>query len=121
VYTIFLLAASFFTVWGLSADLVNYFDNRNMANAKNLSLTGFWAAYASVLLAAGIIRRSRTLRLASLVLLFATIVKVFAYDVFALERLYRIVAFVGLGLLLLGGKYVYQRYGKAIRGFIVEG
>jgi uncharacterized membrane protein len=40
--------------------------------------------------------------------------------VFALERVYRIVAFVGLGILLLVSAYLYQRYSKAIRGFLVK-
>ena len=48
------------------------------------------------------------------------IAKVFVYDVFALERGYRIGAFIGLGVLLMAGGYLYQRYSQAIKGFLVE-
>ncbi|MFQ5874683.1 MAG: DUF2339 domain-containing protein, partial [Dehalococcoidia bacterium] len=79
-----------------------------------------WAFYATIGLVVGIAKRSRPLRLASLGLLAIPIAKVFIYDVFALERAYRIGAFMGLGVLLLAGGYLYQRYGRAIRGFLVE-
>jgi uncharacterized membrane protein len=68
----------------------------------------------------GIFKRSPPVRLAALALLAVPIVKVFAYDVFTLERVYRIVAFIGLGLLLIVSSYLYQRYSKAIKGFILS-
>ena len=60
------------------------------------------------------------MRVAALALLAVPVAKVFVYDVFTLERVYRIGAFMGLGVLLLAGGYLYQRYSKVIRGFFVE-
>jgi uncharacterized membrane protein len=40
--------------------------------------------------------------------------------VWVLERVYRIIAFVGLGVLLLVSAYLYQRYSQAIRGFLLK-
>ena len=60
------------------------------------------------------------MRLAGLALFAIPIIKVFVYDVFALEQVYRIIAFVGLGLLLLASGYLYQRYRDAIRGFVTK-
>ena len=59
-------------------------------------------------------------RFAALALLLIPIGKVFVYDVFTLERVFRIVAFMGLGAMLVIGGYVYQRFGKTIRGYLVE-
>jgi uncharacterized membrane protein len=59
-------------------------------------------------------------RLYALALLTIPIVKVFVYDVFALDQVYRIIAFVGLGVLLLISGFLYQRYSKAIKGFFAE-
>ena len=73
-----------------------------------------------ILLVVGIIRRSRPIRLAALGLLAIPIVKVFVYDVFTLEQVYRIIAFIGLGVLLLISAYLYHRYSKSIRGFIAK-
>ena len=92
-----------------------------LRNAQNLSITALLAFYAAAMLAVGIIGRWRMVRLAALALLLVPIAKVFAYDVFALERVYRIAAFIGLGLMLVLGGYVYQRFRTTIRGYLVEG
>lgn len=120
------MAANFFTIWVLSLEVWNHFATQLPAasdalrNAQNLSLTGLWALYAMLLLVLGIIKRWRPVRLWALVLLIVPIGKLFVYDVWVLETVYRIVAFVGLGLLLIIGAYLYQRYGKAIRSFITD-
>ncbi|MFC1874856.1 DUF2339 domain-containing protein, partial [Chloroflexota bacterium] len=133
-YPAFLVAANFLTIWLLSAEIINYFDSRLVAlagdgtgaegsalqNAKNLSLTGLWAFYAVIVLVIGIVKRSRFVRVAGLALLAVPIIKVFVYDVFALEQVYRIIAFVGLGVLLLVSGYLYQRYSKSIKGFFID-
>ena len=121
VYPVFVLAANFFSLWVLSAEVINCFDSQGgLENAKNLSLTALWAFYAAIGLVIGIAIRSRPVRVAALALLAVPVAKVFVYDVFTLERVYRIGAFMGLGVLLLAGGYLYQRYSKVIRGFFVE-
>jgi len=122
----FLVAANFFTLWLLSFEVWDYFDTRTLMtgrairSAQNISLTALWAVYAVILLVIGIARRWRVVRLGALALLAVSIVKVFVYDVWVLERVYRIIAFVGLGVLLLISAYLYQRYSKAIRGFLLK-
>jgi len=135
VYPIFLVAANFFTVWLLTAEVWGYFSRQlaelapaeaaghvgdGLRSARNLSLTTLWAVYAVILLVVGIIRRSRPVRLAGLGLLAIPIVKLFVYDVFALETVYKMIAFIGLGLLLVASGYLYQRYRDVIMGFLVE-
>lgn len=131
VYPIFIGVANFFTLWLLSVEVWDYFTKQlstttdwttrdSLRSARNLSLTGLWAGYAVILLVIGITRRLRLVRLAALGLLVIPIVKVFVYDVFALEQVYRIIAFIGLGLLLLTSAYLYQRHRKAIIGFFTK-
>ena len=129
-YAAFLVAANFFSVWVLTAEVISAFDHsligrsgsdaEGVRDAKNLSITAVWAAYAVVLLVFGIAKGSRPVRLAALGLLAIPIAKVFVYDVFTLERAYRVAAFGGLGALLLASGYLYQHYGKAIKGFLLE-
>jgi uncharacterized membrane protein len=122
------IAANFLTLWVLSFEIWNYFDARvlngmeNSAaqNAQNLSLTVLWLVYAVILLVVGIARRSRAVRLGGLILIGISIVKVFVYDVFTLQTVYRIVAFVGLGILLLVGGFLYQRYSARIKEFLTK-
>jgi uncharacterized membrane protein len=128
----FLVAANFLTLWLLSFEVWDYFGSQlalvaadsttavALRNAQNLSLTVLWTVYAVILLVIGIVKRWRLVRLGALALLAIPIIKLFVYDVFALERVYRIVAFVGLGLLLIISAYLYHRFSKAIRGFLVD-
>jgi len=72
-------------------------------------LSVFWALVGVATLAAGLLRDVRGLRLAALALLGATVVKVFMFDLATLTSVYRAVSFIGLGLLLLVGAFVWQR------------
>jgi uncharacterized membrane protein len=131
VFLVFLAAASFFTLWVLGAEIISGFDKQlggltnsewsrgvgdDLRNAKNLSITTLLALYAAVLLTVGIIGKWRVVRFAAIALLLIPIAKVFAYDIFILGGIYRIVSLMGLGAMLMIGGYVYQRYGKAIMG-----
>ncbi len=110
-----LALANVLTLWVLSGEIIDQVTN---ANARNLMLTGLWAGYATVLLGVGVLRRSRFERMGGLALLALAVMKLFLFDAFTLERGYRVVSFVGLGLLLLVGGYVYQRYAARIKGFL---
>ena len=135
VYPIMIGLANFWTIWILTAEVLDYFNHniatvrfmegsraeiQAMENAQNLSLTVLWAVYALVLLAVGIIGKLRAVRLAGLALLTIPVAKVFVYDVFQLEQAYRVAAFIGLGALLLISGYLYQRFGRAIKEFVTE-
>ena len=122
-----LLAANFLTLWILSAeviatvdDVVVDADENTVFYTKSLALSLVWALYASVGLVLGVVKRWRTVRLASLGLLALPIVKLFLFDSFALDQGFRVAAFLSLGGLLLGGGLLYQRHGEAIRGFLFE-
>jgi len=71
--------------------------------------SAFFMLFGAVLLAAGFWRRSAFLRWQALVLVAATIGKVFLVDISELAEGYRILSFLGLGVLLLGVSFVYQR------------
>ena len=69
----------------------------------------FWMAYGAMLMIIGFLRRSSFVRWQALILIAATTIKVFVYDVSQLDRGYRIVSFIVLGALLLAISFVYQR------------
>jgi len=66
-------------------------------------------AYGAMLMVVGFLRRSPFVRWQALILIAVTIVKVFVYDVSQLDKGYRILSFVVLGVLLLAISFVYQR------------
>ena len=119
-----LVAANVVALWGLTLEAIHYFDAREFQRsadtfgAQQLSLTVLWAVYAIGVIGVGIARQSSRIRLAGIALLAVPLVKLFGFDVFLLEREYRVAAFVTLGVLMLGTGLVYQRYNQAIRGFL---
>lgn len=76
---------------------------------RDFSYSAIWLIYGAVLMAVGFQKRSSFIRWQSLVLIAVTIMKVFLYDVSALDKGYRIISFVVLGAVLLGISFVYQR------------
>lgn len=81
-----------------------------VGDAEAYAWTMAWLAYAGVLLAFGMRRRAAGPRRASLVLLALTTAKLFLFDMAALEGLYRVASFLGLGLSLIGIGYLYRRF-----------
>jgi len=77
--------------------------------------------FGAILLTAGFWRRSSFLRWQALVLLAFAIGKVFLVDVSELSQGYRILSFLGLGALLLGVSFVYQRDWLNLRGHAQHG
>jgi len=80
------------------------------------SYSALFMLFGGALLAIGFVRRSAFLRWQALILLAATIAKVFLVDVSELSRGLRILSFIGLGVLLLCVSFVYQRDWLNLRG-----
>ncbi len=85
-------------------------------NLQQLWLSGVWLFYSMIMLVAGIWKRFRALRIIAIVLFGITILKIFIFDLSFLETLYRIISFMGLGVILLGVSYLYQKY----KGIILD-
>ena len=89
---------------------------RSLENMKQLSLSMLWLLYGIALTIAGIWQRIRAMRLLAILILGTAVLKIFIYDLSFLQTLYRIFAFIGLGLILLAASYLYQRYKSLIIG-----
>jgi uncharacterized membrane protein len=113
-----LLGAAGVTVLYLASGLVvTPFESADAVDSALLSahqqgqmvLSVFWALVGVAVLVAGLQRDLHGLRLAGLALLGVTVTKVFLFDLATLSSMYRVVSFIGLGLLLLAGAFVWQR------------
>jgi uncharacterized membrane protein len=60
-------------------------------------------------MAFGFWKRDAFVRWQSLVLMAFTIGKVFTYDVWSLDKGYRILSFIALGVVLMAISFIYQR------------
>ena len=82
--------------------------------AGGVSIT--WALFALGLILSGIVRRIPAARYAGLALFAVVAVKVFVSDLDSLDSLWRIVAFIVLGVLLLAGSFLYLRFRESLTG-----
>ena len=86
-----------------------YAELRRIEIERDFTYSALWMAYGAMLMIVGFLRRSAFVRWQALLLIAATVGKVFVYDVSQLDRGYRIVSFIVLGVLLLAISFVYQR------------
>ena len=69
-----------------------------------------WIIFAGLLLAIGLMTQSKGLRLASMTVMFAAVLKVFLFDTRHLQDEWRVLSYFGLGVSLLVLAWVYQKY-----------
>jgi uncharacterized membrane protein len=112
-----------YTFWFIAAscELVNSMAQFGIPDATKLGLSIFWGIYALMLIVIGIAWSKKHLRVAAIVLLAITLVKLFFYDVADLDTIPRTILFVSLGLTLLVISFLYNKYKNAIFGFAEEG
>jgi uncharacterized membrane protein len=79
------------------------------SDAEQYTYSAVWLAFGVALLAAGIRLRSRPVRFASAAVVILTVLKVFLVDMSNLTGIYQALSFIGLGLVLLGIGWFYQR------------
>jgi uncharacterized membrane protein len=93
------------TPWTRAAEA----NRHSIAIAEDFTYSALWMGYGALLMVIGFWRKSAFFRWQALFLIAATIVKVFIYDVSQLDRGYRILSFMILGVLLLAVSFVYQK------------
>jgi uncharacterized membrane protein len=81
----------------------------HLSIARDFSFSAIWLIYGAMLMIIGFVKRSAFTRWEALILIAVTILKVFLYDLSNLGGTYRILSFIGLGVVLLGISFIYQR------------
>ena len=119
------VAAGALALWAMSLEAIHYFAvqeeilETEQASAMHLTLTVLWAIYGIGIIVVGFLRDESRIRLAGMGLLAVPVVKLFVFDVFLLEQIYRVAAFVTLGALLLATGLIYQRYSTELKGLLL--
>jgi uncharacterized membrane protein len=118
------LVANALTLTLLTSEITAYwhvFDARQLSRsasadmhfAREMMLSITWAVYATILVIVGLIRKYAPIRYFAMAVFAVTIVKVFAIDLAELDRIYRVLSIIGLGLTLLLTSYLYQKLNAA--------
>lgn len=124
--TLLFVLANLLLIWAISLEVLDMIamDQANYSmsiSAKSIALSGVWAFYGILSLIAGIYWRYRTARLIGISLLGMVILKSFLYDVWTLERIYKIIAFLGLAVFLFVASYLYGTQRDKLRMLVAEG
>jgi uncharacterized membrane protein len=120
-FTVLLLAASVITLSLFTSEITAYWHVLDLqlaardtltesTFAREMMLSVTWAAYATLLIVAGLKKRFAPIRYFAIAIFLITIIKVFAIDLAELERIYRVLSIIGLGVALLLSSYLYQRF-----------
>jgi uncharacterized membrane protein len=88
--------------------------------AKHAAISIFWGLFAMALIAAGFRLRAPLCRYAGLGLFGITLVKVIVLDMREVQYGYRVLAFIGLGLLLLATSVIYCKLAAVIDDKIAD-
>ncbi len=105
-----ILNISILALWvSISWDISNSFSGLELASTQNILMTLWWVLLGVATLALGRSTNVRPLKRLALFFLGLGIIKAFLYDVWALDMVYRIVAFIVLGIILLSLSFVYNR------------
>ncbi|HWZ98768.1 MAG TPA: DUF2339 domain-containing protein [Candidatus Dormibacteraeota bacterium] len=107
-----------FALIALSLEFWDYYGTTSIGmdidHARHLSLSVLWTVYASALIFLGWRQKSALLRWQALTLFGLVVVKVFLFDLASLDRAYRILSFLVLGLVLMAVSFLYTK--RAAKG-----
>ena len=105
-------------LWGLIMEVIDWAERstppENLLSVETVAVSILLGIYAIVLISAGVGTRTAINRIAGLGLIGIVIVKLYLFDVWQLGRIYRISAFVVLGLLLMSTSFLYSRFRQLI-------
>jgi uncharacterized membrane protein len=114
-----LVTAQVLTLALLTSEIIAYWSVQDAAAghsflAGELMLSITWALYATGLIVAGIRLHYAPLRYVAIAVFTVTIAKVIAFDLAELDRIYRILSIIGVGVTLLVTSYLYHRFAKEV-------
>ena len=97
-------------LWILSSELLNWMDLAESKQTYKLGLSILWGAYSLFLIALGIYKNKKYLRIGAIALFAVTLVKLFFYDIASMNTITKTIVFVSLGILLLVISFLYNKY-----------
>jgi len=100
----------FIVLWIVSSELVNLMDISGSSQSYKLGLSILWGVYSLFLIALGIWKKRKHLRISAIVLFSVTLIKLFFYDISHLSTISKTVVFVSLGILLLIISFLYNKF-----------
>jgi len=100
----------------VSTELIQWLDFARATDSYKLELSILWGLFAMMLIALGIWKKKKHLRIMSIVLFSGTLLKVFVYDIAHLNTISKTIVLIILGILMLITSYLYIKYRAVLFG-----
>ena len=97
-------------LWIASSELINWMDITESTQSYKLGLSILWGAYSLFVIALGIWKKKKYLRIGAIILFGVTLIKLFFYDISHLDTIAKTIVFISLGGLLLIISFLYNKY-----------
>ncbi len=97
-------------VWIASSELIHWMDMASSTQSYKLGLSILWGTYSLLLIALGIWKKKKYLRIGAMILFGITLIKLFIYDISHLDTISKTIVFISLGTLLLIISFMYNKY-----------
>ncbi|WP_438710000.1 DUF2339 domain-containing protein [Aquimarina muelleri] len=97
-------------IWIVSSELIHWLDIADYTETNKLGLSILWGVYALLLIAIGIGKRKKYLRILAIIIFGITLIKLFFHDISNLGTIAKTVVFLSLGILLLIISFLYNKY-----------
>jgi uncharacterized membrane protein len=97
-----------------SSELINWMNVAGSADSFKLGLSILWGVYSLLIVAVGIWKKKKYLRIGAIALFSCTLIKLFFYDLSSLDTISKTIVFVSLGVLLLIISFIYNKYKNII-------
>jgi uncharacterized membrane protein len=108
-------------LWGLTQETLGWAGRNaapeNRVSVETFSVSVLYAIYAVLRIGLGVATRTAADRVTGLLLIGFVVLKLYLFDVWQLGRLYRILAFVALGVLLLATSFLYSHFRALIESW----
>ncbi len=101
-------------LWILSSELINWMDISGTKQTYGLGLSILWGIYSFFLVAKGIWKKTKYIRVGGIILFGITILKLFFLDLASLDTIRKTLVLVILGLLIMGVSFLYNKYKNKI-------
>ncbi len=113
----------FFILIVLSNELVHLQTNHNAEydyygnnTVYKLGFTVLWGVYSFIMIAVGMYKKNKIMRISAISLFGITIVKLLIFDTWNLSTGYKVIAYILLGVILLVVSFLYQKFKAFIFG-----
>ena len=101
-------------VWISSSELIQWLHLSGSTEVYKHGLSILWGVFSLIFIVYGIWKKKKHIRISAIVLLGATLIKLFFYDLTNLKTIPKTIVFISIGILFLVISFLYNKYKNTI-------